>query len=109
QLRLCPQAGIAPISISTSTIKRIVPNDIFSSSKVDTRTLRAAGDGSLRYPASAAQAMLLYVQRARAEQTKQSDHDQIDRHDVIQKSRHHQDQDAGDQRNQRADAQVQVH
>jgi hypothetical protein len=44
-----------------------------------------------------------------AEQSNQSDDYQIDRNDVVQKPRHDQDQYAGEQRDERADTQVQVH
>ena len=46
---------------------------------------------------------------ASAEQPDQPDHDQVDRDDVAEQPRHDQDQHAGDQRDQRADVQGQVH
>src|ERR1700722_10352257 len=46
---------------------------------------------------------------AGAEQTEQADNDQIQSNDVVQQLRHHQDQDAGDQRHNRRETQIDMH
>jgi hypothetical protein len=40
---------------------------------------------------------LLQMKVATAEQSQQTDNDQIDRDDIVQQSRHHKDQNASDQ------------
>lgn len=44
-----------------------------------------------------------------AEQADYANDDQIERDDVVQQSRHHQNKDAGDQRNQRHQGEMDVH
>src|ERR1700682_2929321 len=43
------------------------------------------------------------------DQSQYADRDEVDRDDVVEQSRHHEDQDAGDERDERADRQGQVH
>src|SRR4051794_36335149 len=87
------------------TINKIVPMDIrypsFCSSKP------RCSQSELYRPDHAEDC--LQMQGARPEQAQQTDDDEINRDDVIQQSRHHQDQDAGNQRNQWTNNQMQVH
>src|SRR5690606_20813581 len=43
------------------------------------------------------------------QQTDQADGDQVDRNDVVEQARHRQNEDAGNQRNQRRQTELQVH
>jgi hypothetical protein len=45
----------------------------------------------------------------RAQQSDQSDHDQVDRDNEIQQARYDKNQDAGDQGNQRSEGEVDIH
>src|SRR5436190_1492207 len=54
-------------------------------------------------------APLLEVIVASAEEPQQSDDDQIDGNNVVEQARHDQDEDAGDQGNERADAECEIH
>src|SRR5262249_51765839 len=47
--------------------------------------------------------------RASAEEAEQADDDEVDGHDEVEESRHDEDQDACDQRDQRPDAEIDVH
>jgi len=51
----------------------------------------------------------LKMQSTDAKDSDQSDHNQIDRDDEIEKAGHNQNQNSGDQRNQRGEAQIDVH
>jgi len=63
------------------------------------RTPRAATPTTAPRPAASGQ-----LDRAAAEQADQAHHDQVDGDDVVEQPRHDQDQDAGDQRDERTDA-----
>ena len=52
---------------------------------------------------------LIKAHRAATEQADQTNGNQVQRDDVIQEFGHHQDQDTRDQRDQRSQAEVQVH
>ena len=52
---------------------------------------------------------LRQVQAAAAKQSHESDNDQIDRDDIVQQSRHHKDQNAGDQRHEWSNTQMEIH
>jgi hypothetical protein len=49
------------------------------------------------------------VKRATAEQAEQSGDDQIDGNDVVEQPRHDQNEDAGKQRNDRRETEIDVH
>src|SRR4051812_33069462 len=65
--------------------------------------------GVLVGPAQTGLFASLEVEAARAEEPEQADEDEINRDDVIQHARHDKDEDAGQKRNQRGEAQGQVH
>jgi hypothetical protein len=53
--------------------------------------------------------LLLQMRDVRAEETEQSDDDQVDGNDIVQHARHNQDENAGDKRYKRTDAHGDVH
>lgn len=52
---------------------------------------------------------LLQMKATAAEQSQETGNDQVNRDDIVQQSRHHKDQDAGDQCHYRADRQMEIH
>src|SRR4051812_24361581 len=52
---------------------------------------------------------VIALQAHAAEQPDHADRDEVDGHDVVEQSRHHEDQDAGDEGDDGADGDVHVH
>ncbi len=51
----------------------------------------------------------MQLQAASAKDPDESDENQVDRHDVVQKAGHGEDQDTGNQGNQRANTEMEIH
>ena len=112
--RMCEAVGLQVIGLKRVRIGAVMLGDLppgqWRYLRADEAFAAPPAQAPTREPSVAgAAAAPSETHAASAEQPDQPDHDQVDRDDVAEQPRHDQDQHAGDQRDQRADVQGQVH